>query len=673
MKSSLPKLHKARKRAEELKEVINEYRYRYHVHDDPTVTDEIYDSLTRELREIEKEFPELVTSDSPTQRVGGKALSKFKSIPHQKPMLSLNDIFDFTELEAWEKRMHKLTGKTKLEYYVELKMDGLAMALQYEKGVFVRAITRGDGKVGEDVTHTVRTIQTVPLKLRQSNKVPKEVYEFFEIRGEVILPRREFEKINKQRAKEGLPLFANPRNAGAGTIRQLDPAVAAKRNLQFIAYAIEMDLPGLTSHSDEHKMARELGFKLEPNDEVKSNLEEIKKFIQKWESARQKLPYQTDGLVITINSNAEFEKLGVAGKAPRGAVAYKYPAETATTILEDIRVSIGRTGAVTPYAVLKPVNVAGSTVRRATLHNEDEIKRKDLRIGDTVVVQKAGDVIPEVVEPIKKLRSGKEKIWKMPKHVGGVEVIRPKGEAVARLANLHTAEVRWQGLIHFVSKSAFDIEGLGEKILAQLMEEGLIDTPVDIFKLKKSDLVGLERFAETSAQNLIDSIDSHRKVGLGRFIYALGIRHVGAKTASDIAGHFKSLDNFKLAKVEELQNIEGVGDVVAESLQMWLAKKSNIKLISDLVKSGVLVGSATAKKSGKFTGTTWVFTGTLPTFSRDEAAAKVTALGGDITSSVSKNTSYVVAGDEPGSKYTKAQSLGVKIINETEFKKLLSL
>jgi DNA ligase (NAD+) len=319
------------------------------------------------------------------------------------------------------------------------------------------------------------------------------------------------------------------------------------------------------------------------------------------------------------------------------------------------------------------VNVAGSTVRRATLHNEDEVKRKDLRIGDTVIIQKAGDIIPEVIEPIKKLRNGKEKIWKMPSSVGGVEVIRPKGEAVARLANLHTAEVRWQGLIHFVSKSAFDIEGLGEKILAQLMEEGLIDSPVDIFKLKKSDLVGLERFAETSAQNLIDSIDSHRKVGLGRFIYALGIRHVGAKTANDIAEHFRTLDNFKLATVEDLQNIEGVGDVVAESLQMWLAKKSNIKLVNDLVKSGVEVGSATAKKTGKFSGTTWVFTGTLPTFSRDEAAAKVTALGGDVTGSVSKNTSYVVAGDDPGSKYTKAQALGVRILNEDEFIKLLGL
>lgn len=662
---------KARRRANELREVINDYRYQYHVLDKPTVTDEIYDSLTKELRHIEELYPELITADSPTQRVGGKALAKFKSIEHRKPMLSLNDIFDITELEAWEKRMHKLTGNTNIEYYVELKMDGLAIALQYEKGIFVRAVTRGDGKVGEDVTHTVKTIETIPLRLRKSNKAPKDVYEFFEIRGEVIMPRKEFEKINKLRAKEGLPLFANPRNAGAGTVRQLDPSVAAKRNLQFIAYGIEMELPGMTNHSDEHALARELGFKLEPNDEIKHSLAEIEDYIKKWEIARQKLPYQTDGLVITVNNNAEFEGLGVAGKAPRGAVAYKYPAETATTILEDIRVSIGRTGAVTPYAVLKPVNVAGSTIRRATLHNEDEIKRKDLRIGDTVVVQKAGDVIPEVVEPIKKLRSGKEKIWKMPASVGGVEVVRPEGEAVARLADLHTAEIKWQELIHFVSKSAFDIEGLGEKILAQLMEEGLIDSPVDIFRLKKDDLIGLERFAETSAQNLIDSINQRRKLGLGRFIYALGIRHVGAKTAQDIAENMHSLQNFLAADAEKLQSIEGIGDVVAESLQLWLVKKQNRKLVSDLIKNGVKVESVASKKQGKLSGTSWVFTGTLSGLTREEASAKVIAQGGEVVGSVSKNTSYVVAGADPGSKHDKARKLGVRIVSEQEFNKLI--
>ena len=663
----------AKDRAKELSGVINDYRYRYHVLGDPSVTDEVYQSLTRELAKIEAAYPELIMPDSPTQRVGGKASAKFKSIPHQRPMLSLNDVFDIAELEAWEQRVHKLTQKTKLEYYIELKMDGLAMALQYEKGLFVRAITRGDGKIGEDVTHTVKTIQTVPLKLRQSDKVSAEVYDFFEIRGEVIIPKKDFDNINIQRAKDGLPLFANPRNAGAGTVRQLDPAVAASRNLKFVAYAVEMDLPGLTSHEDEHNMARELGFMVEPNDQVVSSVAEIRSYIDKWSGERQKLPYQTDGLVITINDNAEFESLGVAGKAPRGAVAYKYPAETATTILEDIRVSIGRTGAVTPYAVLTPVNVAGSTVRRATLHNEDEVARKDLRIGDTVIIQKAGDIIPEVIEPITKLRTGNEKIWKMPTSIDGVAVVRPAGEAVARLADLQTGEIRWQQLIHFVSKSAFDIDGLGEKILAQLMEEGLVASAVDIFKLTKDDLLGLERFAETSAQNLIDSINEHSKVGLGRFIYALGIRHVGSKTANDIAQHYHSLAKFLVAQPDDLASIDGVGGVVSDSLIGWLGQPKNISLVEQLLAHGVVVATAKPKAKGELTSTTWVFTGTLSSLSREEASAKVRARGGQVTNSVSSQTSFVVYGADPGSKYDKAKSLGVTTLDERGFIKKLAL
>lgn len=654
-------------RVAKLRDIINDYRYKYHVLDDPAVTDEIFDSLTKELRGYEANFPELITPDSPTQRVGGKAVGRFESIPHQRPMLSLSDIFSIEELEAWEKRMHKLLGSTKLEYYAELKMDGLAIALQYEHGIFARAITRGDGKVGEDVTHTVKTIQTVPLRLRMSKKVSPEVYDFFEVRGEVIIPRVEFARINAERQKQDLPLFANPRNAGAGTIRQLDPAVAASRKLEFIAYGIEMDLPGLETHADEHTLARELGFKVEPHDKVVHSLKEIEDYITHWGKAREKLPYQTDGLVIAINSNADFERLGIAGKAPRGAVAYKYPAETATTVLEDIRVSIGRTGAVTPYAVLTPVLVAGSTVRRATLHNEDEIKRKDLRIGDTVVIHKAGDIIPEVIEPLVKLRTGKEKKWQMPTEVGGVKVVRAEGEAVSRLADLTTGEIRWQQLIHFVSKSAFDIDGLGEKILAQLMEEGLIESPVDIFRLQKDDLVGLERFAELKAQNLIDSIAEHSKITLGRFIYALGIRHVGAKTAEDIAEHFGTLSKFKAAKLEQLDGIDGVGEVVAASVSKWLDDKNNIKLVDELVESGVKVSPQAKRAAGKLTGTNWVFTGTLESMSREEAGAMVKVLGADVVNSVSKNTSYVVVGAEPGSKYNKAKKLGVTILSEKEF------
>ncbi|MCX6804530.1 MAG: NAD-dependent DNA ligase LigA, partial [Patescibacteria group bacterium] len=660
-------------RALQLRNLIDDYRYRYHVLDDPSVTDEVYDSLTRELRLIEEKYPQLITPDSPTQRVGGKVSADFASITHRKRMLSLNDVFSLEELERWQARMHKLLGSKKDDYYGELKMDGLAMALQYENGIFVRAITRGDGTTGEDVTHTVRTIESIPLKLRQSKKVTKEVYEFFEVRGEVIIPKAEFERINKQRASDGQPLFANPRNAGAGTIRQLDPSVAASRKLEFIAYGIEMDLPGLDSHGDEHAMARELGFKIDPHAKTLISIAQIEDYIASWTEKRDSLPYNIDGLVITINDNSEFDSLGVAGKAPRGAVAYKFPAETATTILEDIRLSIGRTGAVTPYALLAPVLVAGSTVRRATLHNEDEIARKDLRIGDTVVIRKAGDIIPEVVEPLVSLRTGKEKIFIMPGQINGVKIIKPSGEAVARLENLQYGEVVWQQLIHFVSKSAFDIDGLGEKILAQLMGEGLIVSAVDIFKLKADDLVGLDRFAETSAQNLIDSIKAHCKVSLGRFIYALGIRHVGAKTASDIAEHFTSLDNFLQAQPETLDSIGGIGEVVSVSLASWLSDKVNQKLVHDLVAAGVEVQDQATKKAGKLTNTSWVFTGTLSSMSREEASSKVVALGGNVTSVVSKSTNFVVAGDEPGSKIDKAKKFGINILNEQQFSKALGL
>lgn len=659
------------KRINQLRDQINNYNYQYYVLDKPEVSDAVWDSLNNELKSLEKKYPEQVDRNSPTQRVQGKALGKFKNVNHPKAMLSLNDIFSIEELEKWEKRMHKLLDKADLEYYAELKMDGLAMRLEYENGTFKRAVTRGDGQTGEDVTHTARTIRTIPLKLRKSKKVPDEVYKYFEVRGEVIIPRAEFDRINSERSKAKLPLFMNPRNAGAGTIRQLDPSIAAQRGLEFIAYSIEMDLPQLKTHQDEHEMARELGFKLEPHDSVCNDINELEKFIKKWDSARSKLPYQTDGIVITINNNTEFESLGVAGKAPRAAVAFKYPAETATTILEDIRVSIGRTGAVTPYAVLKPVVVAGSTVRRATLHNQGEIERKDVRIGDTVVIRKAGDIIPEVIEPIVKLRTGKEKQFVMPKQINGIKVLRPEGEAVARLNDLSFGEVRWQQLIHFVSKSAFDIDGLGEKILAQLMEEGLIVTAADIFRLKTDDLVGLERFADLSAKNLIDSIASHKKISLGRFVYALGIRHVGVKTAQDIAVYCGTLKKFLSVTQEELSTIDGVGEVVAQSVATWLESKQNQRFIDDILATGVEVLPQTKPKTGRFTGTKWVFTGTLDSMSRVQAGAKVSALGGDIVNTVSKNTSYVVVGTDPGSKADKAKNFGVTMLSEKQFLTML--
>lgn len=661
----------ANQRLAQLRAQLEEYCYEYYVLDKPSVDDAVYDSLNNEVKELEAAYPDLITPDSPTQRVGGAVSGKFASVPHPSPMLSLQDIFDINELEAWEKRLHKLLGKTDIEYYAELKMDGLSMRLEYENGVFVRATTRGDGQMGEDVTHTVKAIATVPLRLRKSNKVPQSVYERFEVRGEVVFPKANFEKMNTEREAQGLPLFANPRNAGAGTVRQLDPAAAARRGLQFIAYSIEMDLEELKTHADEHAMARELGFKVHEGDETLGDIQQIEEYIEAWRDKRLNLPIGTDGLVINVNSNSDFAKLGVAGKAPRGAAAFKYPAETATTILEDIRVSIGRTGAVTPYAVLKPVLVAGSTVARATLHNEDEIARKGLLIGDTVIIQKAGDIIPEVVEPIVSLRTGKEKPFVMPAQVNGVKVIRPAGEAVARLADLSAGEVRWQQLIHLVSKAAFDIDGLGEKILAQLMEEGIIESPVDIFTLTYDDVINLDRFAPVSAQNLIDSINEHKTITLGRFIFALGIRHVGAKTAADMAKHFVTLQQFLKAQKSELANIDGVGDVVAESVYSWLSNDTNTTLINDLLKAGVVVKDDTSPRGGKLQGTTWVLTGTLPTLGRDEASAMIESLGGKTSSSVSAKTSYVLAGEEAGSKLAKAQKLGVKVIDETEFNKII--
>ncbi len=658
---------KAKKRAASLREQLEQYRYSYYVLDAPEVDDAVYDSLAGELKAIETDYPDLITADSPTQRVGGQAIDKFVSVAHRRPMLSLQDVFSIEEFEAWEKRIHKLLGRNKVEYYGELKMDGLAMSLQYENGVFTRALTRGDGRTGEDVTHTVRTIRTVPLRLKYDKSLPASIYENFEIRGEVILPKKAFEKLNQERAASDLPLFANPRNAGAGSIRQLDPTVAAKRGLEFVAYAIEMDLEGLVTHADEHALARKLGFKLSPYDRVITSLGQLEDFISQCEQLRSKLPFQIDGLVINVNSNVEFEQLGVVGKAPRGAVAYKYPAETATTILEDIKVSIGRTGAVTPYAVLRPVVVAGSTVQRATLHNEDEIKRKDLRIGDTVIIHKAGDVIPEVIEPIKKLRTGREKKFSMPKTFQGIKVVKPEGEAVARLADLSYGEVRQQQLIHFVSKNAFDIDGLGEKILATLMEEGLVESAVDIFKLKKSDLVGLERFAEISSGNLIESIAQARQISLGRFIYALGIRHVGSKTAQDVAKHFTSIDNLLRAKSDQFEQIDGVGEATCQSLTSWLASSSNRQFIRDLLAAGVKIKNESQPKKTKLTGTTWVITGTLETISRDEAEAKISSAGGNATGSVSKKTTYVVVGKNPGSKYDKAKKLGVQILDERAF------
>lgn len=666
-------LQGAQERARLIRSQLETYRHSYYVLDTPEVEDAIYDSLNNELKELETQYPELIAADSPTQKVGGMASDAFKKVAHTTRMLSLMDVFSFDEVKAWEKRMEKLLGSQPHEYFAELKMDGLAMSLIYEDGVFRQAVTRGDGTVGEDVTHTVRTVRSLPMQLKSSQGVPSGVYSGrFEVRGEIILPKQEFERINSERKKAGKPLFANPRNAGAGSIRQLDARVTAERKLEFIAYGIVGFEAELALHADMLACAAMLGFQIAPHHKVLHRLSELEDYVRDAEGWRERLPFGIDGLVISINNRDDFARLGVVGKAPRGAIAYKFPAEQATTILEDIRVSIGRTGAVTPYAVLRPVNVAGSTVSRATLHNEDEVARKDLRIGDTVVIQKAGDIIPEVVRPLTEMRTGNERRWHMPKTVEGVAVVRAEGEAVARLADLSVGQVRWQQLVHFVGKSGFDIEGFGERTVAQLMEVGLVKEPADVFRLRAEDLEDLEGFAPVSARKLAEAISKKKSVHLSRFLFALGIRHIGQKTARDVAQHFGTLEKLRQARIHEIADIFGVGDVVAESLAAWLSDRHAQQQVDRLLDAGVNIQPEARTTGGNLAATTWVLTGTLSSLTRDEASELIRAAGGEVMSSVSKKTSYVLAGAEAGSKLDKARALNIKIVEEPEFRRMLS-
>jgi len=666
--SEMSSLPAARKRVKQLKQQLAAYRQSYYEQDAPEVDDAIYDSLNAELTVLETAYPVLASPDSPTQVVGGKASQAFTKVAHARPMLSLQDVFSHAEIEAWAKRVEKIIALESHEYFAELKMDGLAISLLYEDGQFVRAVTRGDGSVGEDVTHTVRTVLGVPEALPKHKLVPSAVYSGrFEIRGEVVMPKLEFERINAERAAGGQPLFANPRNAGAGSIRQLDPEVTKSRRLQFMAYAIVGYIDELPEHDQMLACAESLGFIIAPHAQILRKLEDFESFAKRIEARRNNLAFGIDGLVLSINQRSIFEQLGVVGKAPRGAVAYKFAAEQATTILEDIRVSIGRTGAVTPYAVLKPVLVAGSTVSRATLHNEDEITRKGLLIGDTVIIQKAGDIIPEVLSPIVKLRTGHEKAFRMPREIDGVLVIKPEGEAIARLADLSVGPVRWQQLQHFVGKSGLDIDGLGEKSVARLMEVGLVKDPADFFKLTKADLLNLERFAEISADNLITAIQVAKPVSLGRFLFALGIRHVGAKTARDVATYFRTLPAVRLADFDELVAIDGVGEIVAQSIASWNANGAAQDQVDQLLATGVSVKDEVAPTSGAFTGTSWVLTGSLENFTRETATEAIQQRGGSVSSSVSGQTSFVLAGAEPGSKLAKANKLGVQILDEASF------
>lgn len=651
----------AKARIKKLKDEISHHRYLYHVQDKQEISEAALDSLKHELDELEKQFPDLITPDSPTQRVAGQPLDKFKKISHSVRMLSLNDCFDFEELGEWEKRIKKLALLDKFDYYSEIKMDGLAVSLIYENGILKTGATRGDGKTGEDVTVNLKTIESIPLKLKQP--FPK----IAEIRGEVYMSKQNFEKLNKNQEKK----YANPRNVAAGTIRQLDPKVVAERNLDFMAYDIKTDL-NLTTHEQIHNKLIELGFKSNKLNQACKNLDEVERHYKKIEKLRDKLEYWFDGLVVNVNNLDLYKKLGVVGKAPRASIAYKFTAEQATTIIEDIQVQVGRTGALTPVAHLKPVQVAGTTVSRATLHNEDEIKRLDVQIGDTVIIQKAGDIIPDILKVLKNLRSKSSKKFIFPKKCPacGSEVIRRTGEAAHVCTNKNCFAQEKERLYHFVSKKAFDIDGLGPKVIDLLLENDLIATPADIFELKKGDLEPLERFAEKSADNLIIAIDHAKKISLARFIYSLGIRHIGEETAIDLANHYGSFQKLMAATLEELDNIHEMGEVMAKSVYNYFQDKKNIGLIDKLL-SVLDITNPKINKNKKLAGKTFVLTGSLENMTRDEAKQRIRQAGGKISSSVSKNTDYVLSGQEPGSKHEKAKKLNINIISEKQLLTLL--
>jgi len=663
-------------RAAKLRELINDYRYNYHVLNKSIMSEAAADSLKHELSQIEAEHPDLITPDSPTQRVAGEPLPGFKKIQHSGRMLSLNDVFDETELRAWVTRTAKLAGSEKFDFFADLKMDGLACALVYQDGALNQGVTRGDGYVGEDVTANIRTIESIPLRLRQAKGSEAFLKGRTEIRGEIVMYKDQFAKLNEEREKQGLPKFANPRNLAAGTIRQLDPKLVAGRPLEFHAYDMLRENPDETPTNDFiYKTIRELGLITNPQAKKLDSIDEVLEFTKTWEDKRKQLPFNTDGLVIKINDRKLQARLGVVGKAPRGAVAFKYPAEQATTKVKDIFVSIGRTGAATPVAMLEPVVVAGSTVQMATLHNEGEIQRKDIRIGDTVIVQKAGDVIPEVVEPLVKLRDGSERKFVMPTHCPDCNTKLAKAketEAVWRCPNEHCPSRAWKRVEHFASKAALDIDGLGEKNVIALIDAGLIRDPADLYILKKEDVLKLDRFAEISAGKLVKAIADKKHPSLPRFIYGLGIRHAGVQTAIDLASRFHSLDNLSKATIDELSGVEGVGEVVAEAIVEWFEQPSNRELLQKFEKYGVQPEKAEAVH-GPLSDKNFVVTGSLDSMSREEAAGRIRALGGTFQSSVGKDTDYLVVGANVGeSKLKKARDLGTKQIDEEELLNMLS-
>ena len=657
----------AKKRIEKLKAVISYHRYLYHVLDKQEISDAALDSLKHELYKLEQEYPDLITSDSPTQRVAGKPLKQFQKIKHNVPMLSIEDIFSPEELQDWENYLKRLLPGEAFDYFCEPKIDGFAISLIYQDGILIQGSTRGDGKIGEDVLQNLKTIESIPLKLKTeglaSSRFPRKI----EIRGEVYMEKNDFNKFNEKRKQQGEALYANPRNLAAGSIRQLDSKLAAQRPLKFLAYDITSDL-GQTKHSEEHRILLSLGFKAELGKEC-ADLRKIQKYWQEISNKRENLAFQIDGIVININNNSLFQKLGIAGKSPRGARAFKFYPEQATTTIKGVKFQIGRTGAITPVALLNPVTIGGTIVSKATLHNEDEIKRLGARLGDTVIVERAGDVIPAVKKVLTELRTGREKKIKMPNicPVCETSLVKPKEEVIWRCPNKNCFAIKKEALEHFVSKKAFNIEGMGPKIINKLLEENLISNAADIFRLNKGDLSGLERFAEKSDTNLIQSIQKSKTIPLPKFIFALGIRFVGEETAIDLSRHFGSLKKISKASKQELSTIQGIGPQVSNSAYNWFREANNQKLISGLLENGIKI-LAPKKISRKLSGQTFVLTGTLDLMTRDQAKEKIRFLGGEIPNSISKKTNFLVVGREPGeTKIKKAKELRIKIINEKQF------
>ncbi|MGI9027322.1 MAG: NAD-dependent DNA ligase LigA [Candidatus Saccharimonadales bacterium] len=662
----------AKARIQKLREVINDYRYQYHVRDNSIMSEAAADSLKHELAQLEAEYPELITPDSPTQRVAGTPLKKFVSVEHSQRMLSLNDVFDETEITAWLTRINKLASVSEL--FADIKMDGLACALVYEDGVLTQAITRGDGYMGEDVTMNIRTIDAVPLRL---NVIAPFTIGRTEVRGEIVMYKQDFIELNKQRQAQDLPQYANPRNLAAGTIRQLDPKLVAARKLYFHAYdLLRSNGREVPANSFAYDTLAALGFRVNQQYEmIPATATDVLTVAATWEEKRHDLPFNSDGLVIKVNDRAVFNQLGVVGKAPRGAAAYKYAAEQATTKVIDIIISIGRTGAATPTAVLEPVVVAGSRVQMATLHNEGEVLRKDIRIGDTVIIHKAGDIIPEIIESLPKLRTGAEKPFVMPIDCPECQTKLVKlkvAEAVWRCPNNQCPSRVQNRIQHYASKSALDIEGLGEKNVIALLAACLIKDTPDIYGLKAEQLLELDRFAEISANKLVDAIQAKKSPTFERFLFGLGLRHVGIQTAVDLARHFRTLEALAQTTVEELEQIDGIGSVVAESVVAWFGDPENQFILREFVRHGV-VPQEVKQVTGPLVGKKFVITGTLEAMSREAAAEEVRQRGGIFQNAVSKDTTYLVAGGNTGaSKRAKAEKYGVAIIDEAGLLKLIA-